>query len=202
MFPVLHECGERRGVAAEKDEVPLGNLLELDNSLDLRGHVEGQHIRAHRGTSMAAILAKDLCHEIRCPIDHLWLVIVVRGRVDKADELDNLLDLLEISAASSLGLRQDVEAACAGTLICLIGAVGLGNLANILELSVDHGNLACNVDVLAGDNVWAVVCCGRGGLGCMKGRARLREEKISYGEETKWGGYANNGRQTPWKVPD
>lgn len=115
---------------------------------------------------MAAVLAKHLSHEVGSAVDHLGLVVIVRRTVDKPDQLDNLLDLLKVATARRLGLGKDVEATSPGTLVSLIGVVLSRDLANVLELAVDHGDLPSDIDVLASDDIGHIVGCWGGCLGC------------------------------------
>src|SRR5690606_5234981 len=116
--------------------------------LDLHRRAEGEGGNPDCRARMPAPLAKHLHHEVGGPVHDLRLIPEVRRRVDKADELYELDDALQITERGA-GLGEDVDGAQARRLLAVLEANPGAELALAGQPARTHGQLAGYIEVAA-----------------------------------------------------
>src|SRR5829696_2634611 len=123
-----------RGQAARN---PITALRNLEDRLDLDGHVRRQSLQADRRAGVDTALAEDLVEQLREAVHHLWRLPEAGNAVDHPQHLDHARDPAQI-AEDRLGLRQLLDRAEARGLVALLDGVGLAD-ASTPRLTVPSG---------------------------------------------------------------
>src|SRR5215204_6785571 len=110
-----------RGQAARN---PITDLRNLEDRLDLDGHVRRQGLQADRLAGVDTALAEDLVEQLRETVHDLWCLLEAGNAVDHPQHLDHARDPAQI-AEDRLGLGELLDGAQARRLVALFNGVGL-----------------------------------------------------------------------------
>ena len=154
-------------------------MLKLDDTIDLNGAVEGELSDAQSSAGVLAnSLAEDGDEDVGGGVGDDGGEAKGGVGVDKNVDLNNAGNLLEVTVAGSLQLRDEVDDAHLRGLACLLKVDGalhvalLGDGAGDEVLGLGAGDLSGDVDLIVGDDIGDVVGEGDGGDGDDEAKGR------------------------------
>jgi len=151
-------------------------LLDLDDALDLDGHVERQRVGADGAARVLAFFAEDGAEHVAAAVHDLGLVGEAVDAVHEGHDLDDLLDAAEVAAELGAQRGEDVEADGARRVVRLLGRQLDADLARDEAALGGLGQVARRVDEVADAAAHDVVGRGRARLG--QHVAELREPRV------------------------
>ena len=136
----------------------------LDDGVHLDGEAEGQLIDADGRTGVTTGVAEHLDHQVRAAVDDGGDGGEARSGLDKAAQLHDSHDAVQIAVQRGVQLGQQVDAAQTGAGVGLFRRDVLADRALETARGVVR-QLARDVDEVSGADERHIVGHGRGGLG-------------------------------------
>ncbi len=154
--------------------------VELDDGVDLNGHIQRQNGDADgRARVLADLGAEDLGEQLRRAVGDLGLEVEVGLRRDEDVDLEHALDAVEVAEGEDERGEHVDDALLRGGLRLLDGDV-LADLAELGEGAVGElGEVAAEVELVAGDGEGQVASDGLGRDG--QGDSELDEAGSNFG---------------------
>src|SRR5574337_626732 len=135
------------------------DLFELEDSVDFDRYAKRQLLHANRGSGMTARVAKDFDHHIGRAVRDLRLFHETTVGSHEHVELHAPRHTVKV-ANRSLRLGDDIQSTNARRLVAVFNRNFLTERADVEELALPAGDLACNIDLIASDDEGHVICNG------------------------------------------